>query len=262
MKNILIVSIITLIVTGCINRPNDENIRLKKELELTQEKLDSTQQELTKYELISSLVKHQMKSSNNSDNILTSPRKDSFFLSDKEVYYKENSQLDEAKLKFDSIYSLKELDNIPKELPIDGINKSKIIGFGTRIHPIFKIKKFHKGIDIPTDKSYPVKSTISGTVNKIEMKKAGYGRHVVITSEEKVEILFAHLDSIFVEKGAKITKNQIIGKTGSTGTSTAPHLHYEIRIKGELVNPLFVIYDVLNKEEREIINSSNISPMD
>ena len=168
-----------------------------------------------------------------------------------------------AKQSFEDLYSKYiASDNFPNQLPIDSIHKDMIIGFGNKFHPIYKIKMFHQGIDIPASKGKPVKSTISGVVETKSELRSGYGNYVIIKSENQIKILFAHLDTIIVNQGDEIRNGQIIGTTGNSGMSTGNHLHYEIYIENEFINPIFTIFNLLNENDLEIIYKRNTVTLD
>lgn len=122
-------------------------------------------------------------------------------------------------------------------------------GYGMRIHPVHKVRKFHKGIDFTAPKGTAIQATGNGKVTKVEKRKKGYGNNVTIDHGFGYTTLYAHMSDIDVKKGDKVTKGQKIGSIGNTGTSTAPHLHYEVRINGKHVNPIDYCMDGLTLEE-------------
>ncbi|MCX7831569.1 MAG: peptidoglycan DD-metalloendopeptidase family protein [Actinobacteria bacterium] len=118
--------------------------------------------------------------------------------------------------------------------PVNGVVTS---GFGMRLHPILGTYRMHTGIDIAAPLGTPVKAAQSGTV-LMAGRLGGYGNCIIIDHGGGVSTLYAHLNSINVEIGQQITKGTVIGAVGSTGLSTGPHLHFEVRINGEPKNPL------------------------
>jgi len=120
--------------------------------------------------------------------------------------------------------------------------------YGWRKHPIEKKMLFHEGVDIAANIGSKVYSTAQGRVVKILYSKYGYGNRIVIKHAYGFETLYAHLDVIYVKINQKIKKNQLIGTVGSTGKSTGPHLHYEIRRYNELHNPLKYFYTIISEE--------------
>lgn len=121
--------------------------------------------------------------------------------------------------------------------------------FGWRVHPIYKTALFHEGVDISANPRTPVYATAQGKVDYIMYSKYGYGNRVVIKHAYGYETLYAHLgDDIQVRKGQSVKKGQLIGTVSSTGTSTGPHLHYEVRLNSEYKDPLGYFYTYLTEE--------------
>lgn len=118
--------------------------------------------------------------------------------------------------------------------PVDG---PIVSGFGYRIHPIYKRKKFHMGVDISASYGKPIKAGGDGKVVFADWR-GGYGKCVIIDHGKGVSTLYGHMSSISVANGDVVKAGSIIGKIGSTGLSTGPHLHFEVRINGEPVDPL------------------------
>lgn len=109
--------------------------------------------------------------------------------------------------------------------------------FGTRRDPFLKRAAFHSGIDFAIGIGEPVHATGAGTVVKAG-RHGGYGNMVEIDHGSGIRTRFAHLSSISVTKGQSVSRGQTLGKAGSTGRSTGPHLHYEIRRNGRAVDPV------------------------
>ncbi len=109
--------------------------------------------------------------------------------------------------------------------------------YGWRIHPILGTKKFHTGLDIPAPKGTPVTSFDDGTVIYSGVQ-GSYGNTVMINHGNGVVTLYAHNSSLNVSVGQKVKKGQVIAKVGSTGRSTGPHSHFEVRVNGQHTNPL------------------------
>ena len=120
--------------------------------------------------------------------------------------------------------------------------------YGWRNHPVEKQILFHEGIDISAYPGTPVYSTAQGKVVKILYSKYGYGNRIVIQHAYGFETLYAHLDIIKVKRGQWVGKNQVIGTVGNTGTSTGPHLHYEIHKNNEPRDPLGYFYTEFTQE--------------
>lgn len=110
--------------------------------------------------------------------------------------------------------------------------------YGRRFHPILRKKCFHKGVDLCAKRGTPVHACQSGVI-KERKRCASYGNCVVIDHGNGYSTLYAHLHSIKskIKVGSKIERGEILGSVGSTGRSTAPHLHLELRKDGKHINP-------------------------
>jgi murein DD-endopeptidase MepM/ murein hydrolase activator NlpD len=109
--------------------------------------------------------------------------------------------------------------------------------FGWGIHPIFHVRKMHTGIDLAGANHSPIKAADSGNVLYTGWY-GGYGKVVILSHGHGVATLYAHLSVINTETGDNVRKGQVIGYEGTTGYSTGPHLHFEVRINGKPNNPL------------------------
>ena len=109
--------------------------------------------------------------------------------------------------------------------------------FGYRIHPVLGVKKLHTGIDIPAPTGTPAVAVANGTVIYSGVQGT-YGNTVMIKHDNGLVSLYAHNSSLVVRVGDKVKKGQVVSKIGSTGRSTGPHLHFEIRVNGTAQNPL------------------------
>lgn len=109
--------------------------------------------------------------------------------------------------------------------------------FGYRIHPILKTKKLHTGIDIGVASNNTVIAAQDGTVIHSDWL-GGYGKALIIDHGGGIATLYAHNNTLLVGVGAKVTRGQAIAKSGSTGMSTGPHLHFEVRVNGQYVDPM------------------------
>lgn len=112
-----------------------------------------------------------------------------------------------------------------------------VSGFGPRIHPIFGTRRNHNGIDIDGDTGDPVRAVLVGEVI-IAGWRNGFGNTVVLNHFDGYTTLYAHLSKISVSVGQEVDHGARIGSVGSTGWSTGPHLHFEIRINGRAVDPM------------------------
>ena len=114
--------------------------------------------------------------------------------------------------------------------------------FGNRTHPVLKSVKFHRGVDIAVSIGTPVYSGIKGKVT-FAGRKGNYGNLVEIEGNDGIKVRYAHLNSIDVVTGQKVLDGEKVAETGNTGMSTGPHLHYEIIIDENPVNPLNFAHD-------------------
>lgn len=122
-------------------------------------------------------------------------------------------------------------------------------GFGMRIHPIYKIQKFHAGIDFTAPTGTDVYATGDGVVEVVKADKRELGNHIEINHGFGYETIYAHLDGFNVRQGQKVKRGDIIGYVGSTGLSVAPHLHYEVKLNGLNVDPALYFFNDLTPGE-------------
>lgn len=144
------------------------------------------------------------------------------------------------------------LASIPAIQPVSNEDLTRIAsGFGFRIDPIYKTKKMHTGLDFTADTGTPVYATGNGTVVECEVKRWGYGQSVIIDHGFGYRTRYAHLSEFKCKPGDKIVRGQVIGLVGSTGKSTAPHLHYEVEKNGQKINPIHFFHSDISPEEYE-----------
>jgi len=159
-----------------------------------------------------------------------------------------------------SVMHEEKLASIPSIKPVQEEKLKRKIrylsGYGWRIHPVHKVKKFHKGIDFTAPRGTPIQSTGNGVVKRVQKRKIGYGKNIIIDHGHGFETLYAHMQDIEVTKGQRVKKGQRIGTIGSSGTSTAPHLHYEVRLNDKSVNPIDYVMDGLTPEEYQQLVSN------
>lgn len=122
---------------------------------------------------------------------------------------------------------------MPLGKPLEGRVSSR---FGTRNDPLNKKKSIHEGVDIRAKRGEKIHSTADGVVTKA-FKNGGYGNYVEIDHGNGYRTVYAHMQKYLVKKGQSIKRGQVIGLVGSTGRSTGPHLHYEIRLHKKPVSP-------------------------
>ena len=119
--------------------------------------------------------------------------------------------------------------------PVDGARMSS--GFGMRLHPVLGYSRMHKGVDFNAGSGDPIMAAGGGTVSFAGWH-GGHGKYVMIRHNKDLATAYAHMSRIDVKPGQRIAQGQRIGAVGSTGLSTGPHLHYEIWLRGQAVNPV------------------------
>ncbi len=130
-------------------------------------------------------------------------------------------------------------------------------GFGMRIHPVYHVKKMHSGIDFTAKTGTKIYATGDGVVQDVITRKTGYGKHVLIKHGFGYETLYAHLSEFAVRSGQKVSRGQVIGYVGNTGTSTAAHLHYEVIKHGRKIDPAnFFFNDLTFGQYSELVKIS------
>lgn len=117
--------------------------------------------------------------------------------------------------------------------PSDGVITS---GFGYRVHPILGYSRFHAGLDFGADYGSPIKSADSGVVIFAGWY-GGYGQSVIIDHGSSITTLYGHASEVYVSEGQTVQRGQMIAAIGSTGLSTGPHLHFEVRLSGDPTDP-------------------------
>lgn len=172
-------------------------------------------------------------------------------------------KMDIQKKSLDSLYNMavvreKKLASIPSIKPIKETSLKKDVkflsGFGMRLHPIHKLRRFHNGIDFTAPKGTAIQATGNGRVVGVNKTGSGYGKHVLIDHGYGYKTLYAHMSQIDIREGQIVKKGQKIGRVGNTGTSTAPHLHYEVWLNGNPINPIDYCLDGLTpKEYQELV---------
>ncbi len=130
--------------------------------------------------------------------------------------------------------------NIPNGyiVPYTGIASK----FGWRIHPILKKREFHKGLDFRAKSNTPIRAPADGVVEFAGFhKRSGFGNLIIIDHNYGFRTYYGHLKKVAVKAGQFIKKGEIIGYTGSSGLSTGPHLHYEVRFISRALNPIYFV---------------------
>ena len=146
------------------------------------------------------------------------------------------------------------INSIPAIMPLNNKNlKHAPSGFGWRTHPIYKSSEFHPGMDFASPEGTPIYATGDGVVERADNTAQGYGNHVVLNHGYGYQTLYGHMSKIATTIGKKVKRGELIGYVGSTGLSTAPHVHYEVVKNGEKVNPINFYYNDLSPEEYQIM---------
>lgn len=140
------------------------------------------------------------------------------------------------------------LAHIPSVLPINKKDFTMSSGYGYRRDPVYGSSRLHEGLDLAAATGTPVFATADGEV-KVARREVGYGNCIDVDHGFNYLSRYAHLSEILVEEGDKVKRGQMIGKVGSTGKSSAPHLHYEVRFKGESQNPVNYYFMDLSPQE-------------
>jgi len=125
-------------------------------------------------------------------------------------------------------------DMLPNSRPIKAAYNSS--SFGWRTDPFSKRRAFHEGLDFTANMGTPIRAAADGIVTA-SGRNAAYGNLVKINHGAGLETRYAHASKLLVKRGERVVKGQVIAKVGSTGRSTGPHLHYEIRLNGHALNP-------------------------
>jgi murein DD-endopeptidase MepM/ murein hydrolase activator NlpD len=142
------------------------------------------------------------------------------------------------------------LASLPAIQPVSNKQLNRIAsGFGMRIDPVYGTPKMHKGLDFTAAQGTPIYATGDGIVINAEGAAGGYGNHVEINHGYGYQTLYGHMVRIKVRRGQRIKRGEIIGWVGSTGKSTGPHCHYEVKINGANVNPVYFFSNDLNAEQ-------------
>ncbi len=168
---------------------------------------------------------------------------------------------------FDDVFKMAKkkeemLAAIPAIQPVQNEDLTRMAsGYGYRMHPILKYRKFHAGMDFTAPRGTPIYATGKGKIIQADSKASGYGRHVRIDHGYGYVTLYAHMNKIAVKTGQKINRGDIIGYVGNTGLSAGPHCHYEVRKNGEPVNPVNFYFNDLTAEEYDKMLELSNTPL-
>lgn len=189
----------------------------------------------------------QLEGFNNSDLMIATTRK--LDVLTRQLYIQSKS--------YDEVFELAKsktelLASVPAIQPVSNKDLNRIAsGFGYRIHPIYKTSIFHEGIDFTAPTGTPIYSTGNGVVSKVEFMSRGYGNNVVINHGFGYQTLYGHMSKFNVKPGQRISRGDIIGYVGSTGSSTGPHVHYEVIKGGTKIDPINYFFNDLSADDYE-----------
>jgi murein DD-endopeptidase MepM/ murein hydrolase activator NlpD len=146
------------------------------------------------------------------------------------------------------------LRSVPAILPISNNDLTRTAsGFGLRIHPYYKIIKFHYGMDFTAPAGTDVYATGNGVIVARIASKRGFGNHIIIDHGFGYISIYAHLSDFNVKVGQKVKRGDVIGFVGNTGMSVANHLHYEIKLNGVCIDPVNYYFEDLTAADYERI---------
>lgn len=144
--------------------------------------------------------------------------------------------------------------SIPAIQPISNKELTRLAsGYGMRIHPIYKVKRMHSGVDFSAPRGTPIYATGDGVVHRVKYNLSGYGKEIIIDHGYGYKTRYAHMQDWEVKQGQKVKRGELIGYVGNTGSSTAPHCHYEVIKEGDQVDPVHFFFMDINEQEYEKI---------
>lgn len=151
------------------------------------------------------------------------------------------------------------LSSIPSVQPIPNKKLERMAsGYGWRVDPVYKITKFHEGMDFTAPVGTDVYVTGDGTVEVVNYSFNGYGNEIVVNHGYGYKTRYAHLSKFKVRQGQKVKRGDVIGSVGNTGKSTGPHLHYEVLKNGVATNPVYFYYnDLRDADFARMVEISN-----
>lgn len=240
--------------SGTLAQLKEENKVLKDQNKEFEQSMSSLRQQLTDYEQKSIRfaamlgVAGEIPTSNigvgggNISNLNSIPSNAEIFNEEMGALKQRSENLDSSFKIIENRYSslIKKLNCIPSIMPVRGI-----IGYnyGWRKDPFTGKRDFHRGLDIAAPTGTEIKAPADGVVTKVR-RRPGYGKSIAISHRNGITTFYAHLSKYNVKAGKRVKRGDIIGFVGSTGRSTGPHLHYEVRVSGKHINPLKYILDI------------------
>lgn len=151
------------------------------------------------------------------------------------------------------------LASMPAITPISLQQSYLSSGFGLRFHPIHKVRKLHTGIDFGARAGTPIYATGGGKVAKVSTSFYGYGKQIEIDHGFGLKTKYAHLSEFKVKLGQRVKRGELIALSGNTGTSSGPHLHYEVHKNRKKVNPIHYFFqDISDREYEKLVKLASI----
>ncbi|MFW6219953.1 MAG: M23 family metallopeptidase [bacterium] len=164
----------------------------------------------------------------------------------------ENKNYKFRKLIINISHNNNRLKHIPAIQPLSNNDLRRTSsGFGYRIHPIYHVRKLHKGMDFVAPEGTPIYATGDGIVEISSKSYYGYGKYIKINHGYGYETAYAHLSELKVKRGQRVKRGEVIGLLGNTGLSTGPHLHYEVHVNGQYVDPINYYFHDLTAQQYE-----------
>lgn len=136
--------------------------------------------------------------------------------------------------------------HLPAIKPMEGFYSKH--DFGMRLHPILNIYRVHEGIDIVNETGTPVYASADGIVD-FTGRRGGYGLAVEVNHGYSLKTLYGHLSKVLVREGQRVKRGELIARSGNTGLSNGPHLHYEVRLNGVAQNPTEYFFDDIDPRD-------------
>jgi murein DD-endopeptidase MepM/ murein hydrolase activator NlpD len=190
---------------------------------------------------------------------LTGLNQESLIRSNYEELDKLKKQLYIQTKSYDEVVSLAKrkeemLASMPAIQPVSNDDlKYLTSGYGFRIDPILRTRRMHTGVDYSLPVGSPVYATGDGIISLVETRFGGYGKQIEVDHGFGFKTKYAHLQEFKVRKGQRVKRGELIGYSGNTGKSSGPHLHYEVMVNDQKMNPVYYMYRDLQPEEFEEI---------
>ena len=125
------------------------------------------------------------------------------------------------------------------------------LDYGEKFPPLYTDESPHRGIDYGCPMGTPILASDDGVVTYVGRLKEGYGNYIILSHEKGYATVYAHLSEILVKENQRVSKSQVIGKSGNSGNSTGPHLHFEVRVNGFKIDPKTVLQNVFDADPIE-----------